>query len=77
MSPKTYEPRSNQSGASKSNPDNPANPSPVESGLVACQICLTEIPKSVAMSQEADEYTLHFCGIDCYNQWKSGKDQED
>lgn len=48
-----------------------------EGGLVACQVCLTEIPTSVAVNQEADEYTLHFCGIDCYNQWKSAQEADD
>lgn len=46
-------------------------PVPTEPGLVTCDVCLTEIPKSVAVSQEADEYAQHFCGLDCYSKWKS------
>ena len=38
--------------------------------VVACDICLTEIPESVAFHQEGDEYVQHFCGIECYSQWK-------
>jgi hypothetical protein len=45
-------------------------PVPTEPGLVACDVCLKEIPESVAMSQEGDEYTQHFCGLECYEQWK-------
>jgi len=46
-------------------------PPPTKLDNVACSICLTEIPKSVAMSSEADEYTQYFCGIECYNQWRN------
>jgi len=46
-------------------------PPPTKPDNVACSICLTEIPKSVAMSSEADEYTQYFCGIECYNQWRN------
>lgn len=50
---------------------------PKEPDNVACEICLTEIPESVAMSSEADEYTHHFCGTECYKQWRaSQKTQE-
>jgi hypothetical protein len=41
-----------------------------KSGYVACEVCLAEIPESVAMSSEGDDYTQHFCGIECYNQWR-------
>jgi len=44
---------------------------PAEPEYLACEICLEEIPESVANSQEADEYTQHFCGIECYSIWKS------
>ena len=37
---------------------------------VACNVCLTEIPESVAVSSEADEYTQYFCGIECYDKWR-------
>lgn len=46
-------------------------PVPVEPELVTCDVCLAEIPGSAAVSQEADEYAHHFCGIDCYSQWKT------
>ena len=46
-------------------------PVPTEPENLACEICLEEIPESVANSHEADEYTQHFCGIECYSIWKS------
>lgn len=38
--------------------------------IVTCDVCLSEIPESVAMSSEGDEYTQHFCGIECYKKWR-------
>lgn len=46
-------------------------PVPEEPEYVACQVCLEEIPLSVAISHEADQYTQHFCGLDCYSLWKA------
>ncbi len=43
---------------------------PEEPPLVACEICMKEIPHDVAKTFEGDEYVLHFCGLDCYRQWK-------
>lgn len=51
-------------------------PLPAEPTLVTCDVCLAEIPESVAVSQEADEYTLHFCGLDCYSKWKAQRSPE-
>lgn len=47
---------------------------PSEPDLVACNVCLEEIPKSAAISQEADTYAQYYCGIDCYSQWKQQED---
>ena len=43
----------------------------VQTELVACDVCLKEVPKSEAMSPEATEYVMHFCGLECYEQWKN------
>lgn len=51
-------------------------PVPEEPELVACEVCLKEIPKSVAMSSEADEYAQHFCGLTCYKQWRSSQEHD-
>lgn len=41
-----------------------------DSGLVACEVCLREIPASEASSCEASDYVVHFCGLDCYEKWR-------
>jgi len=44
-------------------------PIPEEPEMVACEVCLKEIPRSIAKSSEATEYAQHYCGIECYQQW--------
>ena len=48
-------------------------PKPSDPKLVACEVCRTEIPISEAKNEEAVDYVLYFCGLDCYAKWK---DQE-
>jgi len=43
------------------------------SGNVACDVCLKEIPESVAVSSEGDDYTQYFCGLECYNKWRESE----
>jgi YHS domain-containing protein len=43
---------------------------------VACQICLKEIPRSVAESAEAVEYVYYFCGPECYTEWRREERRE-
>lgn len=38
---------------------------------IKCEICLKEIPKSEAQSFEAQDYVMHFCGLDCYSKWEA------
>lgn len=38
--------------------------------LVACDICCKEVPISVAKTPESVDYVVHFCGLECYAQWK-------
>lgn len=38
--------------------------------LVACEICRKEVPASEAKTPEAVDYVVHFCGLECYEQWK-------
>jgi hypothetical protein len=42
----------------------------VEVVQVACEVCLKEVPKSVSKVDEASDYVLYFCGIDCYEKWR-------
>lgn len=41
-----------------------------EQELIACEICLKEVPLSDAANPETDDYVAHFCGLECYEQWK-------
>lgn len=43
---------------------------PSDPEMVECAICSAEIPVSEAMNEEATDYVLHFCGLDCYAKWK-------
>ena len=43
----------------------------VELERVACEICLKEVPRSEATVPEATDYVAYFCGLDCYEKWKS------
>jgi len=38
--------------------------------LVACEVCLMEIPRDAAKSQEAADYVHYFCGEACYAEWR-------
>jgi hypothetical protein len=38
---------------------------------VPCDICHKEIPLSEANRFEAEDYVLHFCGLECYSTWKN------
>lgn len=44
--------------------------------MVDCSVCLKEVPVSEARSDEASDYVLHFCGIDCYRKWREQEQQE-
>lgn len=43
----------------------------VDPETVACQVCMKEIPKSVAESLEGPQYVYYFCGADCYETWQT------
>jgi len=49
---------------------------PAEDVIVACEVCIKEVPISEAKSEEAADYVLHFCGLDCYTKWKEQDKQE-
>lgn len=42
-----------------------------DAGAVACEVCLKEIPRSVAQSAEGVDYVYYFCGADCYARWQA------
>jgi hypothetical protein len=37
---------------------------------LACSVCLREIPVSAAVWRESSDYAAHFCGLECYEQWR-------
>ncbi|SET37655.1 protein of unknown function [Nitrosomonas marina] len=43
---------------------------PIDPEMVACEVCLKEIPLSEAKSGEASDYVLHYCSLECYAKWK-------
>lgn len=46
----------------------------IDTGNVACEVCLKEIPLDEAGIVEANDYVLYFCGLDCYHQWRATQD---
>jgi hypothetical protein len=46
---------------------------PPEVELLPCAVCQKEIPKSVALSSEDQDYVLYFCGLECYESWEADK----
>jgi len=49
---------------------------PIEEQQVACEICMKEVPISEAKCAEAEDYVIHFCGLDCYAAWRQQQDEE-
>lgn len=49
----------------------PKSNKPAEAVLVTCEVCLKEVPVDEAKVPEAADYFVHFCGLDCYEKWKS------
>ena len=41
--------------------------------MVKCEVCLKEVPRSEAKSAEAVDYVVHFCGLDCYEEWNESQ----
>lgn len=37
--------------------------------VLSCELCLLEIPTSVAKSYEGPDYVHHFCGLECLEKW--------
>ena len=38
---------------------------------VPCNVCQHEIPASEAVVAEATDYVVYFCGLDCYERWRT------
>jgi hypothetical protein len=50
---------------------------PVEPEHINCEVCLKEIPRDEAQSDEATDYIVHFCGLECYQVWKEKQKDEE
>lgn len=48
---------------------------PADIEKVSCDVCRKEVPLSEATTPEAVDYVAHFCGLECYTQWKREHDQ--
>lgn len=44
-----------------------------EMELLACEVCLKEIPPDSGEYLETDDYVQHYCGIECYRLWNENK----
>lgn len=44
---------------------------PEEPEVIDCDICLSQIPGDSSVNVESADYVLHFCGLACYEKWKS------
>ncbi|TRZ63921.1 MAG: DUF3330 domain-containing protein [Rhodocyclaceae bacterium] len=51
-----------------------ASNKPLELELVACEVCMKEVPISAAATSEASDYVAHFCGMECHEKWKSQRE---
>ncbi len=49
---------------------------PAGEDRVPCEVCLKEIPVSEAKSDEALDYVVYFCGLECYAKWKAQEKNE-
>lgn len=37
--------------------------------VVECRVCLQEVPRAGAISEEACDYVAYYCGLECYQLW--------
>ena len=49
---------------------------PLPSVQVSCEVCMAEIPASEAKSEEAADYVIFFCGLECYESWSTQGNEE-
>ena len=49
----------------------------VEPEKVACEVCHKNILTTDAQREEATDYIIYFCGLNCYDQWKHQEASDD
>lgn len=42
---------------------------PIDPQSAFCEVCLKRVPKSEALTRQAEDYVAYFCGKDCYDRW--------
>jgi hypothetical protein len=47
-----------------------------DAGHVQCEICLKNLPASEAHLEEAGDYVIHFCGLECFEKWREKTEQQ-
>lgn len=38
--------------------------------MIKCEVCLTEVPATVAKTFDGPAYVHYFCGLDCLGKWQ-------
>ncbi len=51
-------------------------PGDIAPTMLDCEVCLQEIPSSVADHAEADDYVANLCGLSCYQQWRQRSEKQ-
>ena len=49
---------------------------PVMLDRIPCDVCQHQVPLSEALVPEAMDYVVYFCGLDCYERWRSQRDAQ-
>lgn len=49
---------------------------PVPAGTY-CEHCHSEIPPSAIDQPEPEEYSLYFCGLECFEKWREEAREEE
>ena len=44
---------------------------------VNCCVCSSQVPHSVALSFEGEDYVYWFCGADCHEKWRHEHHEHD
>jgi hypothetical protein len=48
----------------------------VEPVQLACEVCLKEVPHTEVQLEEASDYVMYFCGLECYAIWREQDKKE-
>ncbi len=43
---------------------------------IPCDVCEKEVPLSEALTSEAEDYVMYFCGVDCLEHWRKKAEQQ-